>query len=72
MYIPRLRKKENVIKDVKKIDPKTAITSCLIEKLAESGKITQIKYGNAWLINLDELFDFFTTKEQNNEKTKNR
>ena len=62
MYIPTLRKKGNVAKEVKKLDPNTAITEDLIRTLAKSGKISQIKYGNAWLINLDELFDFFYKK----------
>lgn len=64
MYIPKLRKKENIIKELKKIDPKTAITYTLIHKLASTGEITQIKYGNAWLINLDELADYFYKKDK--------
>lgn len=63
MYVPRLRKKEKIIDDIKKLDKDTAITQYLIERLCQEGKITKIKYGNAWLINLDELFDYFTTKE---------
>lgn len=72
MYIPRLRKKENVIKDIQKEDKDSALKYNLIFKLTQTGKITQIKYGNAWLINLDELYDFFTTKENENEKNDNR
>lgn len=72
MYIPRLRKKENVIKDVLAEDKNSAFTYNLLFKLTQMGKITQIKYGNAWLINLDELYDFFTTKEEKNEKEDHR
>ena len=63
MYIPKLRKKMNIIPELKKIDKDTVITEWLIEKLIKTGKLTAIKYGNALLINLDELYDFFTTKE---------
>lgn len=49
--------------DIKKIDKDTAITQYLIERLCQEGKITKIKYGNAWLINLDEVFDFFHKRE---------
>lgn len=63
MYIPRLRKQERVMDEIKKIDKNSAITKYLIERLCQEGKITRIKYGNAWLINLDELFDYFRIKE---------
>lgn len=63
MYIPRLRKKERIMDEIKKIDKDTAITQYLIERLCQEGKITKIKYGNAWLINLDEVFDFFHKRE---------
>ena len=64
MYIPRLRKRENVIKEIKKIDPNTALTGYLIERLTKENKITKIKYGNAWVLNLDELFDYFHKKDE--------
>ncbi len=70
MYIPKLRKQENIAKDIKKIDKNTAITGYLIEKLAKEGKITRIKYGNAWLVNIDEIADFFN-KRRKNEKSFN-
>ena len=64
MYIPRLRKRENIMKEIKKIDPDTALTEYLIERLAKTGEITEIRYGNACLINLDELFDYFHKKDK--------
>ena len=72
MYIPRLRKKGNIINEIKKIDPNTAITEYLIDRLVKEGKITEIQYGNACLINLDELYDYFHKKDNKNEKTKHR
>ena len=68
MYIPRLRKKDNIMKIVKEIDPNTALTKYLIEQLIKKGKITAIRYGNACLINLDELFDFFYLKRKRKKK----
>ena len=56
MYIPRLRRISDVIKEMKKSDPDSIITYYSIIKLIEVGKLTALKYGNAWLINLDELY----------------
>ena len=64
MYIPKLRKKEQIIKEIKKIDPNTAITGYLINTLIKNGSLSKVEYGNAHLINLDEIADFFTKKEQ--------
>ena len=71
MYIPRLRKLDQVYKIFKEKDKNTALSKHMLEKLIFSEKITKIKYGNAWLINLDELFAFFNTKEKKNEKNDN-
>ena len=56
MYIPRLRRISDVINEMKKADPESIITYYTIIKLIELGKLTALKYGNAWLINLDELY----------------
>jgi len=56
MYIPRLRRISDVINEMKKADPENIITYYTIIKLIEVGKLTALKYGNAWLINLDELY----------------
>ena len=64
MYIPKLRKKELVINAIKEIDENTCVTTYLINTLVKKGEITKINYGNAHLINLDELAEFFTTKEK--------
>lgn len=64
MYIPKLRKKDKVINDIRKIDPNTALTTTLITKMIRKGEISKIDYGNAQLVNLDELAEFFLRKEQ--------
>lgn len=56
MYIPRLRRISDVINEMKKADPESIITYYTIIKLIKVGKLTALKYGNAWLINLDELY----------------
>ena len=37
-------------------DPNTVITRHFIESLIHSGQLTALKYGDAWLVNLDELY----------------
>lgn len=68
MYIPRLRRISDVINEMKKADPDSIITHYTIIKLIEVGKLTAMKYGNAWLINLDELYCVLGGKpyEENN------
>ena len=62
-YLPRLRRINDVIKEIKSIDPDTELTWFLIQHLIKEGKITAIKYGNSWLINLDELYGLFWRKK---------
>ena len=68
MYIPRLRRISDVINEMKKADPDSIITYYTIIKLIEVGKLTALKYGNAWLINIDELYCVLGGKpyEENN------
>lgn len=63
MYIPRLRKINDVISEIKAQDPETVITWKLVKRLITDGKLTAMKFGNAWLINLDEFYSFFKTGE---------
>ena len=63
MYIPRLRKIGHAIKEIKSIDPNTELNEYLLFQLVRKKELKTIKYGNAWLINLDDLFGFFKTKE---------
>lgn len=62
MYIPKLRKQETVVKEIKKLDPNSAVTTYLIQCLIKEGLISKIHYGNANLINLDELAEFFSKR----------
>ena len=68
MYIPRLRKINQAIKEIKSLDNKTELTEYLLIQLIKNKNLTSLKYGNAWLINLDELYKFFKTKDNNKWK----
>ena len=58
MYIPRLRKIDAVLKDMKQADPDTVVSRFFITKLLREGKITPLKYGDAWVVNIDELYGY--------------
>lgn len=60
MYIPRLRRINDVLYEMKKRDPKTALKWRTIQSMIKQGEITSIKFGDAWLINIDELYNYFT------------
>lgn len=64
MYIPRLRYINDAVKEIKEADPESPITYGFIKRLIFDGKLTKIKYGSAWLVNLDELFLLFGGDEE--------
>ena len=59
LYIPQFRRIEDVLKEIKEIDPNTELNWRFIKQLISNGDISQMKIGNAWLINLDELCSIF-------------
>lgn len=65
MYIPRLRRINDVLDEMKKRDPKTALKWRTIQSMIKQGEITSIKFGDAWLINIDELYNYFTKAGKN-------
>lgn len=72
MYIPRLRKIPHAVREIKEQDKNSAITEYLLQELIRQGELSQMKYGNAWLVNLDELAYYFKSKENHNEEDDNR
>ena len=64
MYMPRLRKINDAIKEIKQIDPNTPLKRRTIKMLINAGMLTTLKLGPAWLINIDELYSIFWKKEQ--------
>ena len=63
MFIPRLRRIEQAIKKIKEFDKDTELNWRIIQQLVKTGVITSVKIGNAWLINIDELYSLFWNKE---------
>ena len=64
MYIPRLRYINDAVKEIKELDPDFHVTYTMIRHLIWTGKLTQLKYGSAWLVNMDELYAFFWGKRK--------
>lgn len=64
MYIPRLRYINDAVKEIKEKDPDSPITYYFIRRLIWEGKITKLKYGSAWLVNMDELFRYMGGKKE--------
>ena len=62
MYILRLRKIDAVLKDMKQADPDTVVSRYFITKLLRDGQITPLKYGDAWVVNIDELYGYLSGK----------
>ena len=63
MYLPRLRRISDVLKEMKAQDEQTVISRHFIESLVHRNEITALKYGDAWLINLDELYLYLSAQK---------
>lgn len=48
------------MKEIKQTDPQSVISRWFIIQLIRSEEITQLKYGDAWLINTDELYGYLS------------
>lgn len=59
MYIPRIRRINDVLTEIKKQDPETDLTWKLVKRLIKDKRLKAMKFGNSWLINLDEFYGFF-------------
>ena len=62
MYLPRLRKLSDAYDEIKRLDPETALTFRQLRSMADRRDLTILKYNNAWIVNMDELFAHFTTR----------
>ena len=67
MYLPRLRRISDVLKEMKSADEQTVISRHFIEALVHTNEITALKYGCAWLINLDELYLYLSSQKEEYE-----
>ena len=57
----RRRRINDVLTEIKKQDPETDLTWKLVKRLIKDKRLTAMKFGNSWLINLDEFYGFFRT-----------
>ena len=71
MYIPRLRRISDTLNEIKRLDPQSVLTRHFIEELIHKKEITALKYGDAWLINLDELYHYLTVQKEDYEPQEN-
>lgn len=55
----RLRTITTCYEDIKRIDQNTAINKWLLRRLVNEGKISYRKSGNKFLIDLDEVLEYF-------------
>ena len=60
MTIPRMRTITETITEIKAIDPMTAVTTNCIRTLCKSGKIRCVFTGKKLLVDLDDLFKYFS------------
>ena len=60
MTIPRMRTITETIAEIKAIDPMTAVTPNCIRTLCKSGKIRCVFTGKKLLVDLDDLFKYFS------------
>lgn len=61
--IPQMRTIEEAIKEIKSLDPKTAITKNYLRTLVVTGKIPVIKAGRKNLINMDSLNEYLCANQ---------
>jgi len=67
MYLPRIRRINDVIKEIKEFDPDTIINWKILKTLCERNEITCMKYGNSWAINIDELYGYLKGEKFNGD-----
>lgn len=61
--LPRMRSVAQAVKELKELDPNTAITESYIRRLVKQGKIKSYDMGRNILINFDYLCDFLNNPE---------
>ncbi|MBQ0040813.1 MAG: hypothetical protein KBS56_02150 [Clostridiales bacterium] len=59
----RYRSISGTIAQIKADDPETAITESLLRKLIREGYIPSVKSGCKYLVDLDDIYDYFYVKK---------
>lgn len=67
MTLPRMRTAAGAIEEIRKLDPNTNITECAIRRAIKRGEVRMVPAGRKQLINLDELIEYFATKDARQE-----
>ena len=60
--ISRMRTMETAYKEIKEMDPGTAITRWAIRRAVSEGYFPSRRVGNKYVFNLDTLLDYFDVK----------
>lgn len=67
MPLPRMRTAAGAIAEIRRMDPNTNITECAIRRAIKRGEVRMVPAGKKQLVNLDELIDYFATKDARQE-----
>lgn len=67
LTLPQMRTIEEAYAEIKSIDINTAITKNFVRTLVVSGKVTSIKAGRKYLVNMDTLKSYLYEGEAKNE-----
>lgn len=62
MRTSRMRTMETAYKEIKEMDPDSAITKWAIRQIVSGGYIPSRRVGNKYVFNLDTLLDYFDVK----------
>ena len=68
---PRYRTIGDCLKEIKRLDPQTAITEWFIRNLCKQNKITYFASGNKSLVNLSELLAYLGYSANDNTNLEN-
>lgn len=69
MALPRMRTIAAAHKEIKELDPNSALTQNQMRIMVKTGKIPCVKAGRHVLINLDILIDYLNSAEYQNGET---
>ena len=67
MYIPKLRRISDVIKEIKAQDPNSPVSWYFLRELCKKGKITTLKYATRGLLTWTSFIHFFKVEVNENK-----
>lgn len=66
MVLPRMRTITSAYKEIKELDPNSALTQNQLRVMVKNGDISYAKAGRTILINLDTLLDYLNSQSYQN------